>query len=175
MRVDSPVLLREATLADAPLIAELHAAACRVAYRDLFEPVFLDRLVRQWSSGWPKVFLDPEFVHQSVVLAESGDRPSAFAHVGPSRDDDRFDVEIYDCYSHPSSWGTGVADNLLDGVWDLLSGSPGDIVHLWTLAGANRARRFYERWGFDETGRTREVDFGDRRPVLEVEYAAAVP
>ena len=43
-------------------------------------------------------------------------------------------------------------------------------VRLWTLSGANRARRFYARAGFEETGHTRERDFGDGRPVLEVEY-----
>jgi GNAT superfamily N-acetyltransferase len=78
--------------------------------------------------------------------------------------------EIYGFYAHPSVWGTGVAGTLMDGTWDALTDAGYRRVRLWTLAGANRARRFYTRYGFEESGNRRERDFGDGRPVLEVEY-----
>ena len=47
MRVDLPVLVREATATDAVAIGEVHAEAFRVAHRDLFEPAWLHELVER--------------------------------------------------------------------------------------------------------------------------------
>jgi hypothetical protein len=58
----------------------------------------------------------------------------------------------------------------MDNTWELLVEARYRRIHLWTITGANRARHFYESFGFTQTTKTREQDFGDGRPVLEVEY-----
>lgn len=180
MRVDAPVMLRDAVVSDAEAIGVVHAEAWRVAYRDLFEAGWLERLVAKRRAQWASRFRLPEFARTTLLLAVRGQQVSAFAFFGPHglmakvqapvTPGHAEDGEIYGFYAHPSVWGTGVAGTLMDGAWDRLLDNGHPRVRLWTLSGANRARRFYHRFGFEETGATRERDFGDGRPVLEVEY-----
>jgi GNAT superfamily N-acetyltransferase len=172
MRVDSLVLVRDARADDLAAIADVHAAAWRVAYRDLFEADFLAGLLDRTRAKWTKVLDQPEFDDQTLLVAEQGPRIAAFAHLVPTARER--EVEIRAFYAHPSAWGSGVAHTLIDGVWDAVSGVA-DHASFWTLSGFNRARRFYLRCGFTETGNTREVDYGDRRPVSESEYAREAP
>ncbi|MGQ0837963.1 GNAT family N-acetyltransferase [Actinokineospora sp.] len=170
MRVDAPVLVREATLADAAEIGEIHAEAWRLAYRDLFESRWLSQFAESRRAMWPRVMTDPEFAKSTVLVAQRGTRVVAFAGFGRHRDNVN-DGELHALYAHPSVWGTGVAQTLLDGVWDSPVTESYRRLRLWTIAGANRARRFYTSAGFTETGLIRERDYGDGRPVLEIEYA----
>jgi GNAT superfamily N-acetyltransferase len=180
MRVDAPVMLRDAMASDAEAIGVVHADAWQVAHRDLFEPRWLDRFVARRRAQWANRMALPEFARTTLLVAVRGDQVAAFAYFGPhglmsavqgpvSPGHDA-DGEIYGFYAHPTVWGTGIAGTLMDGAWDLLMDNGYPAVRLWTLAGANRARRFYSRFGFEETGASRERDFGDGLPVLELEY-----
>lgn len=172
MRVDSLMMVRDATVDDLAAIADVHAAAWQVAYRDLFESDFLTGLLTRTRDKWTQVLDDPAFGEQTLLVAERGPRIAAFAHLVPTSL--KREMEISAFYAHPSAWGSGVANALIDGVWDAVNGIA-DRASFWTLSGFNRARKFYLRCGFAETGRTREVDYGDRRPVLELEYSRDAP
>ena len=184
MRVDAPVMLRDAVVSDAEAIGVVHAEAWQVAYRDLFESGWLERFVAKRRSQWVSRFRMPKFARTTLLLAVRRDQVCAFTFFGPyglmspeqapvpgGHDGDG---EIYGCYAHPSAWGAGIARTLLDGTLDRLADNGYPSVRLWTLAGANRARRFYSRMGFEESGATRERDFGDGRPVLELEYVREI-
>lgn len=169
---DAPLLVREATRDDAAAVGEVHAEAWRVAYRDLFDIRWLSRFVEERRSCWEDITSSREFVRNTLLVAERGHDVVAFAYFGPHPAGVR-DVEIFDLYAHPAVWGSGVAWTLMDAAWDHLVDSRIRRVRGWTMAGANRARHFYESLGFTTTNRTREHDFGDGRPVLEVEYLRA--
>jgi ribosomal protein S18 acetylase RimI-like enzyme len=169
MRVDLPVLVREATAADAESVGEVHAEAFRVAHRDLFDADWLRSLVERRRTMWTGRMRGRVHARNTLLVAERGSDLAAFVYFGPHSDGTR-DGEIFDCFAHPDVWGRGVAASMLDKAWELLRDARFRRVRLWTMAGANRARHFYEASGFTESGRTREVDFGDGRPVLEVEY-----
>jgi ribosomal protein S18 acetylase RimI-like enzyme len=170
MRVESPLLVREATAADADAIGEVHAEAWRAGHRDLFESDWLVRLAGQRRTVWQSVLNDRRYSRNTMLVAERGHRVAGFVYFGPHTDGTR-DAEILDCYAHPSVWGHGVAATLMDTAWEMVRERRFRRVRLWTMTGANRARHFYTSFGFEETGRRREHDFGDGRPVLEVEYA----
>ena len=110
-----------------------------------------------------------EHARNTLLVAERGSTVAAFVYFGPHSDGPP-DGEIFDCFAHPDVWGSRVAATVMDAAWELLREARFRRVRLWTMAGANRARHFYESFGFAETGRTRERDFGDGRPVLEIEY-----
>jgi RimJ/RimL family protein N-acetyltransferase len=168
----APLLVREATLDDAAAIGEVHAEAWRVAHRDLFDGRWLGRFVEERRHCWSEIMKTRKHARNTLLLAEQGDRVVAFTYFGP-HPDGMPDAEIFDLYAHPTAWGTGVAWTLMDAAWDLLRDARFRRVKAWTMSGANRARHFYESFGFTETHRTREHDFGDGRPVLEVEYLRA--
>jgi RimJ/RimL family protein N-acetyltransferase len=162
MRVDTLTLVREARAEDAPVIRDVHVEAWRVAYRNLFESAFLDRqLATVRAREYPG----------TILVAERGRRIVAFAHFGRSADGKG---EIFDCYSRPTAWGSGVAGTLLSHVLETLADARHRDVRAWTLSGANRARHFYRKAGFRESGRYREQDYGDRRPVMELEYVRSI-
>lgn len=165
----APLLVREATMADAAAIGEVHAEAWRVGHRDLFDPRWLQKLVEQRRHCWSDIMKDPQQARRTLLVAERGDRVVAFTYFGP-HPDGMPDAEILDLYAHPNVWGTGVAWTLMDAAWDHLREARFRRVKAWTMKGANRARHFYESYGFTQTRGTREHDFGDGRPVLEVEY-----
>lgn len=167
MRVSSPVLVREATPDDAAVIGEIHAAAWHLAYRDLFESRWLATFVEKRRTMWAPLMADPAF-DNNILVAQRGTAVEAFACFGRHREN-RSDGQLFALYAHPRSWGTGAAPALMHGVWDATTHFR--RLRLWTLSDADRARRFYEASGFTATGLIRERDYGDGRPVLEVEYA----
>jgi ribosomal protein S18 acetylase RimI-like enzyme len=169
MRVHLPVLVREATAADAESIGEVHAEAFRAAHRDVFDRGWLDAFVEERRNLWVDRMVGRAHARNTLLVAERGDRVAAFVYFGP-HSDGMPDGEILDCYAHPTVWGRGVAVSVLDKAWELLRDTRFRRVRLWTMSGANRARHFYTSFGFAETGHTRERDFGDGRPVLEIEY-----
>jgi len=170
--VDAPLLVREATISDATAIGEVHAEAWRVAHRDLFDGHWLRRFVEERRQCWSAVMASREYARNTLLLAERGNSVVAFTYFGPHRDG-MPNGEILDLYAHPTVWGSGVAWTLMDTAWDQIKETRYRRVSAWTMAGANRARHFYESFGFTQTGRSREHDFGDGRPVLEVEYLRA--
>jgi len=176
MATRAPVLVREATPADATGIGEVHAAAWRSAYRDVFEAAWLQRLAAKRRNRWPDLMASDEFEPTTVLVAQRGPRIVAFVHFGPDSDgaDDGPAARIHSCYAIPAEWGSGVAATLLDDAVQHIAEAGYRLVRLRTLAGANRARRFYAREGFQETGFGREHDFGDGRPVMQVEYERAI-
>ncbi|WP_166664497.1 GNAT family N-acetyltransferase [Actinophytocola oryzae] len=170
--VDAPLLVRDATTDDAAAVGEVHAEAWRVAHRDLVDGRWLAKLVEDRRTCWPEVMKTRQYARNTLLVAERGHRVVAFVYFGP-HPEGMPDAEIYDLYAHPSVWGTGVAWTLMDAAWDQLREARFRRAKAWTMTGANRARHFYESFGFEQTERRREHDFGDGRPVLEVEYLRA--
>ena len=88
-------------------------------------------------------------------------------------------AEIYGFYSHPVAWGSGLASELLAETCSRFA-MHSDRVILWTLREAARARRFYEKSGFELTGGQRvetlsewTTDASAEAPA--VEYAKSLP
>src|SRR6476469_8671500 len=165
----APLLVREATRDDAAAIGEVHAEAWRVAHRDLFDAHWLHRFVEERRTAWPDIMASRQHARNTLLLAERGDRVVAFTYFGP-HPDGLPGAEILDLSAHPRAWGTGVAWTLMDAACDHVLEARFRRVRAWTVSGANRARHFYESFGFTQTHRSREHDFGDGRQVLEVEY-----
>jgi len=79
-------------------------------------------------------------------------------------------AEIYSFYGHPEGWGSGVAAALMAETLRNLHRNGYADVHLWTLKSTAQSRRFYTKCGFTESGAERTYDFGDGRPLEQLEY-----
>jgi GNAT superfamily N-acetyltransferase len=75
--------------------------------------------------------------------------------------------EVRALYVVPEAWGTGGGRALLDEVLAEIRAGGAMEATLWVVEGNVRARRFYEREGWEPTGETRETPLG---PV-ELQYA----
>lgn len=158
---------RRAHSLDGVLIAESGAAAGPGA--QLRETESGDAASRPGEAGGPEVV-----TAEGGAGAAGGEAGAAgpcgqpelvgFAAYGPERaeDDDpaqpgggREDqgpAELYAIYVVPPVWSTGAGRALLDGVLSLASSDGYTDISLWVLEANTRARRFYERAGFEPTG-----------------------
>jgi RimJ/RimL family protein N-acetyltransferase len=154
--------VRSAGPEDAAIVGEIHAESWAVAYAPFFEPAFAAGQIADRRNRW-----SDRLRGGGVLLGTVDGRPLAFTWLGPSPTRTGL-AELYGCYAHPDGWGTGVAAAVMAATLDSASGYP--AVHLWTLRDTRQSRRFYVKSGFAETGATRDLDFGDGRPLPQVEY-----
>jgi len=102
-----------------------------------------------------------------MLVAESVEGLKGFAHFGPAEKDR---TELYSFYVDPSHWGDGTAVEMITGVQEILEAEGHRAVYLTTYGGVSRARRFYEKMGFRETGRVIDYYLLNEVHVPQVEY-----
>ena len=156
------VVIRPATVADAPQIARIHIASWREAHAGVVPADYLAGLdVEARTRAWQDVLRDAgeQGTVTSVQVAEDEGELVGFVSVVPSRDEDaeRNTLEIATLYIVPGRWGHGVARELMRAA---LADVPEAPVTLWVLAANERARHFYRRHGFAADGVERLDEFG---------------
>ena len=168
--------IRGARMGDEDAIARVHVAAWRAGYRGMMPDAFLDALdERARAKRWREVIANPAAGRRAVV-AIADDSIVGFAGVGPARGEAGTRGELYMINVAPAAWGTGAASALLARATEALR----DLGHreaiLWVLRQNARARRFYEREGWRETGDRRDTltENGFTFEVDELRYGRAL-
>ena len=123
----------------AELLAEIQEAASIAGLGHIFgdEPFPRGAVLERWQGSADEIFLD-----------EAG---LGFAAVGPPW--------LNGLYVRPEAWGTGVAAQLHDRAVEALRAAGAGTARLWVLEENLRARRFYERRGWQLDGTTRDVPY----------------
>jgi RimJ/RimL family protein N-acetyltransferase len=136
------VIVRRATRADVPELARVHSESAQVAYANVAppEPGGLERRTANWLSVFDDAVGSPH-------LAEADGEVIGILNFGPARDEDEIG-ELYVLYVLREYWGTGAAQLLIDTAHRKLSHAHDEAV-LSVLADNPRARRFYERNGWE--------------------------
>jgi GNAT superfamily N-acetyltransferase len=145
--------VRQAVAADGVAIGEAHAASWLAAYGGIFEVDFLDAAAESRRTGWPRKIRDALASPDLLLVGIRNGRVVAFAHSVAAQASGV--AEITGFYCHPDAWGTGVSGALMADTKRTLAHKFGHAL-LWTLRDAARARRFYEKMGFELTGNTRD-------------------
>ncbi|ADB30944.1 GCN5-related N-acetyltransferase [Kribbella flavida DSM 17836] len=161
--------VRRAVAGDGDAVGEIHAASWAAAYAPLFDTEFAAAGIRSRLTRWHQRIAERD---GTVLLGLANGRRLAMAWVAESQTRPGV-AEILSFYGHPDGWGSGVAAALMDGTLQALREHGFTRVHLWTLRDTPQSRRFYTKSGFTETGATRTRDFGDGRPLPQVEYERA--
>ena len=169
--------VRDARPRDADEIAAAHIASWRAAYAHIFpstifdDPEFDESRYAMWRAWSRSPTADGR-----LIVAVAGDRTVGFAHTGhaePAATGQRWG-ELYAFYTHPDAWGSGAASALMAAALDHLASLGHGRAILWTFSDAHRARRFYEKTGWEPTG---EVDIWSHHPEAptpSVEYEHAL-
>ena len=113
------------------------------AYADIFphdEPFPREQALARWRS-----------FAGNILIAESHSTGEPVGFVAFDNN------ELHALYVLPELWGRGIGRDLL--------AAAGDVSELWVLESNERARRFYERFGWAPDGSGREV-----HGVLELRY-----
>jgi ribosomal protein S18 acetylase RimI-like enzyme len=136
------VIVRAASPADAEAMARVHWLSANTAYgRD-------DSYEERLTAYREGVFALPEV---RPFLAEHDGEVIGVANVG--------DRDLYALYVRPDWWGRGVAQLLIDRAESALAETC-ETARLTVLTDNDRARRFYERNGWELVERVEEPHFG---------------
>jgi GNAT superfamily N-acetyltransferase len=160
-------VVRPALPADAEGIGEAHAEAWRIGYGGLFTADELRSAVEVRRGMWSGL-VGGQALGGTLLVSEDGGTVSGFVHFGARAEDDQHG-EVYGLYVHPSWWGTGSAQALMDEA--VASLTPFfDVAVLWTHVAAARARRFYAKSDWSQTGNHRRESTWDGLEYPAVEY-----
>jgi GNAT superfamily N-acetyltransferase len=143
------VMVRAATLSDAPVIAAIHAASWQHAYRGILPDAYLDNLSPDDRLPmWTRILATVESP-MHVGVAEIDGQVVGFYSIGPSNEDDPSDVQmLYALYLLPAMERQGIGRALLTDAEEQMR-SRGAISGMLRVMTANDGtRRFYERLGW---------------------------
>lgn len=163
--------VRSANLDDCAAIAAVHVRAWQAAYRGHMPDEFLDRLdIGERTEMWRKLSVKP---HRVLLVVDDLDGSmSGFCDLIPSRDADAkmTTAEISAIYVSPDKWGQGIGQELLSAAEARARGEGFSELTLWVLDANQRARNFYEKFGFVPDGNTKEDDRCGDFVIREIRY-----
>ncbi|HEX6762597.1 MAG TPA: GNAT family N-acetyltransferase [Gaiellaceae bacterium] len=142
------MVVREAEPDDAFAVESIRVRGWQIAYRHVFPPEQLDALPVD-ETRWRRRFVEQPPGWSTFVAERDGD-VVGFASVGPSRDEQGIG-ELYAIYVDPDEWSQGVGCALIGRSEERLA-RDFDEATLWVLTNNPRARRFYERSGWQVDG-----------------------
>lgn len=172
------IRIREMTEADVRAVAAVRVRGWQFAYAGLMPQTYLDAMTPERDLGERRrIFARTRGVISNLVAEDGTGGVTGWAALGPYRDEDApaprtstSDGELYALYVHPDMIGTGTGRALLDAALSRAAERSYARVLLWVVKGNARARRFYERAGFQPDGAEESSDV-DGVPVPEVRYA----
>lgn len=147
------VTLRSAGVGDARAIAGVMATCFTATFGHLYDPAdlaaFLDGLTLE---RWRAELADPAF---AFLVAEDGGRMVGFAKLGPHSlpvTPAGPMIELRQLYLTGDQQGTGLAARMMDWVLATARARGAQELFLSVYVDNHRARRFYERYGFEAIG-----------------------
>lgn len=157
MRGVAEILLRRGTPDDAETLFAIHRESAIAAYVDVFPPDRYAFPEEQMRRHWIEALSDPD---QRVLIAEREALPVGFATVSPGW--------LRNFFVVPDEWGHGVAPAIHEEAVRILD-AMGAGAHLWVLEANERARRFYERHGWQADGERGRSEYPPYPPTLRYE------
>jgi GNAT superfamily N-acetyltransferase len=157
------VVIRGAEFEDAEGFVRAHDAAWdatvgQIVGRRLSDLASFDERVARYRAGFVDTPADA-----GLWVAERGGEIVGLAV--------RIGSELRDLYVVPEAWGTGVARSLVDAVFNAMRAEGEGEATLWVGEENARARRFYEREGWEPTGETRESPLGPSEARYRIQLA----
>jgi GNAT superfamily N-acetyltransferase len=140
--------IRDAWPEEAPLLATVQEQASVAALAHIFPPKLYPYPREAIRARWAEALADTA---KRVLIAVNEDEPAGASCVSEDW--------LEGLYVVPEFWGTGLADTLHGQALELVRALGSMRCHLWVLEDNARARRFYERRGWQENGETRVVEF----------------
>lgn len=145
---------RDATPADAEPLRQLFADTFVATFGHLYRPSDLDQFLADNSSAkWQANLTDPDV---AIHVAEVDGELAGFVELAPKKlpyETSARALELRRLYLRPTAHGQGIADVLMR--WALAEASTrgAEELILSVYVDNHRARRFYERYGFETVGR----------------------
>jgi ribosomal protein S18 acetylase RimI-like enzyme len=148
--------------------SRIYSLSWKAAYKGIFSDALLNNIPLDfWVSAFNGNYVTDRF---EIAIMSSGRKDIGAGGYGRSRDhEDQYFGEITSVYFLEEAWGKGYAGQLMDFMIHRLKSNGFDKAHIWVLKENQRARRFYEKYGFSNTEAERTVTFKGESKA-ETEY-----
>lgn len=147
------IVYRAATGSDAEALAQLGARTFTHTFGHLYQPGDLEIFLQNHSpENWKKELNDPAF---EVQVAEQEGQLVGYVKLGPPHlpfEPRGEAAELRQLYVVEEVKGQGVADELIRWVIERARDLRADHLYLSVFTENHRARRFYEKYGFEPEG-----------------------
>jgi diamine N-acetyltransferase len=148
----TPMIYRDAAAADIPAIDALFRRSFTATFGHLYAPADLATFLARFT---PAVWA-AELAELRFRLAEDAEGLAGYAKIGPltlPAETDRPAHELRQLYMDERAKGSGAAQALLDWAGDEARARGAKELWLSVYVDNHRAKRFYERNGFEDRGR----------------------
>ena len=151
-------------------IAEVHVRSWQAAYRGQVPDSYLEGLsIAKRELAWIEILKDQM---RGVLVAEDEARIVGFSSFGPVRDEEENRLltgEIYSIYVLEEFWNLGIGRTLMEDSLTALERDGFGSVKVWVLETNQRARSFYEKFGFKTDG-LRKTENRENFELREIRY-----
>ena len=145
---------RDATVADAGTLDRIFTASFCDTFAHLSRPEDLDAFLSSFGiADWEQQLRDPAF---ACRIAEVDGTAAGYAKVGPLKlpvEADAPAVLLDQLYVLKDHHGIGLAHGLMDWTLEEARRRGAQRMYLTVFVDNHRARRFYDRYGFEAVGR----------------------
>lgn len=156
---EQPYGTRLAEPKDARALAIVHCDSIRQTFADKLDGYVNARNLDYCEQAWERRFANNEC---TALVLTHGEQIVGFASVAPSQDDDAKECgELDRIYIHPSAWGKGHGNVLVNWCESTLRNQGFGNIKLWVFEVNQRARKFYEKLGYAPDGCCK-IAFGAR-------------
>ena len=163
-------IFRTAHSDDVRGIAEVHVRSWQATYRGQVPDSYLEGLsIAKRELAWIEILKDQM---RGVLIAEEEARIVGFSSFGPVRDEEENRLltgEIYSIYVLEEFWNLGIGRTLMENSLTALERDGFGSVKVWVLETNQRARAFYEKFGFKTDG-LRKTENRENFELQEIRY-----
>lgn len=147
-------MIRDATVADVAAIDRVFQTSFCDTFAKLYSAQDLEAFLSKFTpDAWAEEFADPRYRFQ---VAEIDGEIVAYVKLGPSAlpiETDARAIELRQLYVLKEHHGSGIAPALADWAIDQARVQGFEELYLTVYVDNHRARRFYNRYGFEAVGR----------------------
>ncbi|MEV6792400.1 GNAT family N-acetyltransferase [Streptomyces sp. NPDC051320] len=158
------VHVREMDRADIEAVSTIRVRGWQAAYVGMLPQTYLDAMTVEGDAVRRRRFFSQPR-RQSRDLVAIGDHgPVGWICFGPCRSEISVPGqagEVYAVYVSPDLTGQGIGRKLLRAAHAQMKGQGFEASALWVLSDNQRARRFYERAGYQADGASQDDSYGE--------------
>jgi GNAT superfamily N-acetyltransferase len=144
---------RDAGAADAASLDRIFRTTFCDTFGRLYRPEDLEAFLATFDvADWEAQLSDPAFAFR---IAEAGGAPAGYAKLGPVKipvETDRPAILLDQFYVLQAHHGAGIGHALMDWAFNEACARGAEEMYLTVYIDNHRARRFYDRYGFESVG-----------------------
>ena len=148
------IAYRDATPADAAVLDRIFDTSFCDAFAHLYRAEDLNAFLTSFGvADWEAQLRDPAY---ACRIGEVDGEPVGYAKLGPLKlpvDTERSALLLDQLYILKAHHGAGIAHGLMDWTIDEARRRGAEELYLTVFVDNHRARRFYERYGFEPVGK----------------------